>query len=84
MPTYSLRNTKTDEEWEEFFTSHSKLEEYLEENKHITQLITTAIPIGDPMKLGRKKTDSKFRDQMNRIRNAHHGSTIPRQNITEI
>ena len=37
MPTYTLIDTKTGEEWDEFFTSYSAKDEYLSKNENVKQ-----------------------------------------------
>tara|TARA_Y100000361_G_C10917502_1_gene217155 strand:+ start:122 stop:421 length:300 start_codon:yes stop_codon:yes gene_type:complete len=75
MPTYSFRNNDTGEEWDEFFSISGK-EEFLEQNKHITQLPSMVSIIGD---VGGIKNDSGWGDNMSRIAEAHPGSPLARR-----
>jgi hypothetical protein len=64
-PTYLFRNDETGEEYEEFM-SISALEVYLEENKHITQLVNGAPMIHSGRGMG--KPDDGFRDLLKHIK----------------
>ncbi len=64
-PTYLFRNDETGEEYEEFM-SISALEVYLEENKHITQLVNGAPMIHSGRGMG--KPDNSFRDLLKHIK----------------
>ena len=74
MPTYSFRNIKTGEEFDEIM-SISKLEEYKLNNPHLEQLLGTP-PIGDPVRLGMKKPDDTFRDILKQIKKNTDGKRI--------
>ena len=65
MPTYRFLNNETGEEYEEFM-SISALETYLEENKHITQLVNGAPLIHSGRGMG--KVDSNFKDLLKHIK----------------
>ena len=72
MPTYNFKNTKTGEEWEEFFTMSGK-DLFLEQNPDVVQLPSlfsmSASGTGD-----RIKTDSGWKENMSRIAEAHPGT----------
>ena len=68
MPTYRFLNNETGEEYEEFM-SISALELYLEENKHITQLVNGAPLIHSGRGIG--KPDQGFRDLLKGIKKKH-------------
>ena len=70
MPTYKFLNTETNEEFEEFM-SISEMTKFLEENKHITQLVNGAPAIGDVVRLGLKKPDNAFRDILRNVKKEH-------------
>lgn len=67
MPTYRFLNTETNEEFEDFM-SISAMEKFLEENKHITQLVN-----GSPMIVSgvNKKPDAGFRDLLKEMKKTH-------------
>lgn len=65
MPTYRFLNNETGEEYEEFM-SISALELYLEENKHLTQLVNGAPMIASGRGMG--KPDNGFRDLLKDIK----------------
>ena len=69
MPTYNFKNTKTGEEWEEFFTLSGK-DLFLEQNQDIKQTPSifsiSASGTGD-----RIKTDAGWKENLSRIAEAH-------------
>ena len=75
MPSYSFKNNETGEEWEEFF-SISGREEFLEQNRHITQLPSMVSIVSDT---GGIKNDNGWGDNMQRIAEAHPGSPLARR-----
>ena len=83
LPIYTFRNNTTGEEFTESM-SISKRDEYLKENQHIEQLIVSAPLYGDAYRLGITKVPGDFRNLMNQIKKNNHGSTIERQNISEL
>ena len=74
MPTYNFKNTKTGEEWEEFFTLSGK-DLFLEQNPHIKQTPSmfsiSASGTGD-----RIKTDSGWKENLSRIAEAHPNTPL--------
>ena len=74
MPTYNFKNTKTGEEWEEFFTLSGK-DLFLEQNPDIVQLPSlfamSASGTGD-----RIKTDSGWKENLSRIAEAHPNTPL--------
>ena len=77
MPTYKFINNETGEEFEDFM-SISALDVYLEENKHISQLVHGAPLIHSGR--GLQKPDAGFRDLSKKIKDGNskgvHGSTV--------
>lgn len=65
MPTYRFLNNNTNEEFEEFM-SISALDTYLEENKHLVQLVNGAPALSSGR--GMKKPDNSFRDLLKHIK----------------
>ena len=74
MPTYNFKNTKTGEEWEEFFTLSGK-DLFLEQNPDIKQTPSmfsiSASGTGD-----RIKTDSGWKENLSRIAEAHPNTPL--------
>ena len=72
MPTYTLRNKKTGETWD-VLCSYDKMQEQLSDDvEHV---------LGTPGFISMKggtlsRTSSDFRDNLNRIKKQHPGSTI--------
>lgn len=62
----------------------AELDDFKKNNPHLEQLIKFAPAIGDPWHHGGFKTDSGFRQMMDRIRTNNPGSTIEKNNIGEI
>ena len=74
MPTYNFKNTKTGEEWEEFFKLSGK-DLFLEQNPDIKQTPSmfsiSASGTGD-----RIKTDSGWKENLSRIAEAHPNTPL--------
>lgn len=71
MPYYSFRNKETQEEFEDFFTTNTAKETWMEQNPHIEQIISAAPNIntsGRPMSL---KPSDGFRDRLREIKKHH-------------
>lgn len=64
--------------------SWNALQEFLKENPNKEQFIGSAPSIGDPMRLGRKKTDSAYRDKVQAIKKHNRGSTIQTGNLSAV
>lgn len=72
MPTYTLKNKETLEEREEFFTSYSKLEEFLAANPNYETIIRKAPALHG----GNLKIDSGFKDVLSKIKQGSPGNNI--------
>jgi len=70
MPTYNFLNTKTNNEFSEFFSTYEASVKYLEDNPEIQKLLTTASFIGGRTIEG-GKLPSGFRDQLKLIKQKH-------------
>ena len=81
MPTVTLRDNNTGEEWE-VNVSIAEKEEFLTKNPHIEQ-IPVRLTIGDSVRLGVKKPDSWFQNKLRSIKKNHRGTNINAPNITE-
>lgn len=74
MPIYTFINTQTNETYNKFL-SISEREEYLKENPHIKQQLSTP-GLGDPVRLGVTKTPDGFQQLLNNARKKNLHSTI--------
>lgn len=70
MPTYSFRNTETDEIFDQHMSWNDKVK-FLEENPHIQSYIGAAPSLGDPHRLGLKKPDDSFRDILRNVKSKY-------------
>ena len=74
MPTYRFENTKTGEEWEEMMT-FSEMEQF-KKQKHINLLPPTQMNIVGSVGQIDSKTDSGWKDHLNRIAEKHPESNL--------
>ena len=74
MPSYTFRDKKTEETWTDLMTI-SEMEEYLEKNKNIG-LVPSAPMIVSSVGQVDSKTDSGFKDHLNRIAERHPNSPL--------
>ena len=77
MPTYTFINTKNNKEHTEMM-SISEMEEYVDKNKHITQVIK-GINIVSGVSGTSYKTDQGWKDNLSRIAEAHPRSALAQQ-----
>lgn len=75
MPTYDMKNTLTDEEFE-IQLSMAEREAYLQDNPHIKQIFKKFPATLDSVRLGIRKPDRAFNDVLQKAKNAHRHSTI--------
>lgn len=78
MPMYEFRNKVTGEVTERLM-SWSSREQYLKDNPDLEALVG-APPVIDPVRAGRVKPDSGFRDVLKEI-NSKHDKRLTRANI---
>jgi len=74
MPTYTFYNKKTKKEYDDYM-SISEMEEFLEKNKHITQVIKS-INIVSGVQGVSYKSDQGWKDNLSRIAEAHPKSPL--------
>lgn len=74
MPTYSFENTDTGEV-QTHIMSLAEREDYLKNNPHIKQLLST-FSIGDSVRLGIRKTDDSFQDLLKNAKKGNRNNTI--------
>ena len=72
MPIYTFYNKKTKKEFDEMM-SIAEMEEYKDKNPHISQVITGLNIVSG---VGSMKTDSGWKDNLNRIAEAHPKSAL--------
>jgi len=75
MPKYTFRNNESNEVFD-ITMSISERDQYVQDNHHLTQLITGAPAIGDPHRLGLKKPDDGFRDVLRNVKHHHKKDNI--------
>lgn len=79
MPTYSFIDEKTGDVFEEYM-SMSDREAFLSDNPHIRQLPPTQMNIVAGTSVNKSlRTDSGWRDNLQRIAAAHPGSELAKQ-----
>ena len=74
MPTYTFRNTETEEIYDKIM-SWSSREEYLIENPNL-EVIMGAPAMGDSVRLGIKKPDQGFNEVLSKIHAANYRSNL--------
>ena len=75
MPVYTFLNKKTKKEYDEMM-SIAEMEEYLSKNKHITQVLKGLNIISGTGSERTGKTDSGWKENLNRIAEAHPQSNL--------
>jgi hypothetical protein len=75
MPTYNFLNKET-QEVTEVFLKISEIDKYKEDNPQLEQCHITAVPIGDPVRLGIRKQSGDFREIMQHIHKGTAGSVL--------
>lgn len=74
MPTYTFRNKDTGEVYDKIMSWNSR-EEYLKENPNLETIIG-APSMGDPVRLGVRKTDDGFKEVLSKIGQANPFSNL--------
>jgi hypothetical protein len=77
MPIYTFENTKTGKVYDDMMTISEK-EDFLEKNKHIKQKLTTINIVGGVQGITHK-TDGGWKDNLQRIADAHPTSPLAQQ-----
>ena len=77
MPIYTFYNKKTKKQFDDMMTI-AEMEEYLQKNKHISQVLT-GLNIVASVGNRAMKTDSGFKDVLSKIGEAHPQSALARQ-----
>lgn len=75
MPTYSFRHKETGEVIEKFM-SISAREDFLQQNQTYESIITGAPMMIDAHRLGIRKTDSGFKEVLQKIHSRTPGSVL--------
>lgn len=76
MPTYSMKDTETGEEFELSLSSYKDLEPWLESHPTIKQVFRKFPGHVDPVTVGVTRTDNTFRDVLKEVKKAHIRSTV--------
>ena len=74
MPTYTFRNTVTEEICDKIMSWNSR-EEYLKENPNL-EVIMGAPAMGDVVRLGIRKPDQGFNEVLSKIHAANYKSNL--------
>ena len=74
MPTYTFRNTETEEIYDRIMSWNSR-EEYLKENSNL-EVIMGAPAMGDSVRLGIRKPDQGFNEVLSKIHAANYKSNL--------
>lgn len=75
MPTYEFRNKETGEITEKFM-SISAREQFLADNPHLEQAMTTPPMVCDPTRIGVAKKDTGFKEVLQKIHSRAPGSQL--------
>lgn len=75
MPTYSFRDTNSGECFDKLMRWEQR-EAFLKENPHLEPIITGAAAIGDPVRLGVRRTDGGFNEVLSKIHSANYKSNL--------
>ncbi len=75
MPTYTFKDTATEEIWDEI-CSYSERVAFLAENPHITTIITSAPTLVSTRYTSGPKNDSGWNENLARIAEAHPASAL--------
>mgnify|MGYP000932390663 FL=1 len=75
MPTYTLVNKNTGDEYEEFCT-WDELEEFLKKNTDFKQKVSAPALVGDHIGGVGPKVDGGFKENLSRIAEAHPTSAL--------
>ena len=74
MPTYTFRNTETEEIYDKIMSWDSR-EAYLKENPNL-EVIMGAPAMGDVVRLGIRKPDQGFNEVLSKIHAANYKSNL--------
>jgi len=75
MPIYTFRNKDTGEVYDKIMKISDR-EVYLNENPNMETIITSAPSVGDSVRLGIRKTDDGFKEDLSKIGNANYKSDL--------
>lgn len=75
MPTYTFRNTQTEEVFDQLMTWKER-EQFLSDNPQLESIIGGAPALGDPVRLGIRKTDGGFNEVLSKIHAANYKSNL--------
>jgi len=75
MPTYTFRNTETDEVFDKLMSCKDR-EQYLADNPQLEPIIGGAPAMGDSVRLGIRRTDDGFKEVLSKISAANYKSNL--------
>lgn len=75
MPTYSFRNKDTGEVFDRLM-NWSTRNSFLEENPNLESIILGAPSLGDPVRLGVRRTDDGFKEVLSKIGERNYKSNL--------
>lgn len=82
MAIYTFRNKRSKREWTDVMSYDEKVK-FLEANPNV-ESVPVAMNIGDPVRLGKVKQSSDFRQVLQKAKKAHPHGTINTGNISEV
>lgn len=74
MPTYTFRNKETGDQYEKILRI-SELDQYKLDNPHVETVVGSPM-ICDPVRVGARKTDSGFKEVLQKIHEKTPGSEL--------
>lgn len=75
MPTYTFRDNKTGEVFDKMM-KWSDRETFLNDNPNMEPIIGGAPSLGDPVRLGVRRTDAGFNEVLSKIHAANYKSNL--------
>ena len=74
MPTYTFRNKDTSEEFDKIMRLSDR-QPFLDQNPHLEQILGPTA-MGDPVRLGLRRTDDGFREVLSKIHSNVYKSNL--------
>lgn len=74
MPTYTFRNKETEEVFDKLMTWTDR-QQYLQDNPNLEGVMGNPA-LGDPVRLGIRKTDDGFREVLSKIGQSNYKSNL--------
>lgn len=80
MPTYTFKNLNTGE-LEEKVMKISELDDFKKANPHLERALVDTPSIGDPVRLGVRRSDNGWRETLSKISERTPGGKVLKDNI---